>query len=109
MKYDDIKGKIKKYNVVELTSKINYEKKKYLVVSLSKDIMKIVSLLEENGTVAVSPILAISYPLISEVKKLDVSNLLFYIEANNIHVNNAIEFSRKYFKNKGTKEKNAKV
>lgn len=90
MKYDDLKGIIKKHDFVELSTKFQNNLNKCLIVGVSKDILKIALILEENEVAAVSPVVAIPYDILLEVNKIEPHNLLFYSNLNNSHLKKAI-------------------
>lgn len=90
MKYEELRKRIKKNDFVELKTRFQNNLNKCVVLFISKDIIKIAMILEENETAAVSPIIAIPYDILSIVNKIDSHNLLFYSNLNNVHINKAI-------------------
>lgn len=90
MRYEDLKGLIKKHDFVELKTRFQNNLNKCLIVGMSKDIIKIALILEENEVAAVSPVIAIPYEILLEVNKIKPHNLLFYSNLNNSHLEKAI-------------------
>jgi hypothetical protein len=90
MKYEDLKGLIKKHDFVEFSTKFQNKSNKCLIVGMSKDILKIAIILEENEVAAVSPVVAMPYEILLEINKIDPYNLLFYSNLNNYHLEKAI-------------------
>ncbi len=90
MKYNELKDKIKRYDFVEFFTKFQDEPSKGIVISISKDILKIAPILEDTESTAVCPILAIPNESVSEVNKVGDHMLLFYSDLNNLHIEKAI-------------------
>lgn len=90
MRYEEIRGRVKKNDFVELTTRFQNNLNKCVIIFISKDIIKFAMILEENETAAVSPIIAITYDILSVVNKIDSHKLLFYSNLNNVHINKAI-------------------
>jgi hypothetical protein len=90
MKYSEIKEKIKRYDFIEFITKFGKEPTKGVVVSMSKDILKIAPILEDKDKSAVCPVIAIPNDLVSEVKRAGDHMLLFYSDLNNFHIEKAI-------------------
>jgi hypothetical protein len=90
MKYDEIKGSIKKHDFVQLLTKFQTEPAKYVVLSVCKDFIKVAPILEEDGTSAVCPTIAVPHEIISKVEKYENHMLLFYSDLNNLHIEKAI-------------------
>jgi len=90
MRYEELRGRIKKTDFVELRTRFQTNLNKCVILFMSKDLIKIAMILEDNDAVAVSPIVAITYDILSAVNKIDSHNLLFYSDLNNVHINKAI-------------------
>lgn len=103
MKYEEIKGKIKKNDLVEINTKFKNILEKCLIVSISKDMIKVAMILEENEVAAVSPLVAIPYDILLDINKIDNRKLLFYSNLNNLHIERAIVSKN------NNRESNAKI
>jgi len=90
MKYDEIKDRVKKYDFVEFITKFQEDPIKGVIISLSKDILKVAPILEDQDEAAVCPVIAIPNDSVSEVKKVGDHMLLFYSGLNNLHIEKAI-------------------
>jgi hypothetical protein len=90
MRYEELRGKIKKNDFVELRTKFQNNLNKCVILFMSKDLIKIAMILEDGDTAAVSPVMAITYDVLSAVNKIDGHKLLFYSDLNNVHINKAI-------------------
>jgi len=103
MKYEEIKGRVKKNDLVEIKTKFKNILEKCLIVYMSKDMVKVAMILEENEVAAVSPLVAIPYDLLLEINKIDNRKLLFYSNLNNLHIERAIVSKN------NNRESNAKI
>lgn len=90
MKYSDIRGTFKKNDFVEMSTIFSKVINKCIIISMTKDILRVLPILEEDSNTAACPILAIPYGLISSVNKTTKANLLFYSDINNNFIKNAI-------------------
>lgn len=90
MRYEELRGRIKKNDFVELRTRFQNNLNKCVIIFISKDIIKFTMILEENEIAAVSPIIAVTYDILSVVNKIDSHKLLFYSNLNNVHINKAI-------------------
>ena len=90
MKYEEIKGNIKKHDFIELLTKFQTEPAKYVVLSVSKDFLKVVPILEDEGKSAACPTIAVPHEIISKIEKHANHMLLFYSDLNNLHIEKAI-------------------
>lgn len=81
---------LKKYDFIELETFFQKKSGKYVVISVLKDLVKVVPILEEDEKSAAYPIIAIPYSIISNVSKLDANKLLFYSDLNNLYIKEAI-------------------
>ncbi len=81
---------LKKYDFIELETKFQKVPNKYIVISVLKDLVKVVPIIEENENSAICPVMAIPYSIISKVNKIDSNKLLFYSDLNNLHIEEAI-------------------
>lgn len=90
MKYDDVKGNYKKYDFVELETKFQDKPGKCLLISITKDIIKVAPILEDKTSSAICPIVAMPYDIISTINKMDDHFLLFYSDLNNSYIEKAI-------------------
>lgn len=90
MKYEEIKGRFKKYDLVEISTKYSVNDYKYLIISISKDIIRVMQILEDDGTSAVGPVIAMPYSILSKIQKMAKHSILFYLNINNSHIKNAI-------------------
>ena len=90
MKYDQIKGYFRKYDFIEMSTIFQDSPKKYVITSISKDILKVAPIIEEDSASAICPIVAVPIDVISELKKVGNHMLLFYSDLNNFHIEKAI-------------------
>jgi|688.fasta_scaffold829386_1 hypothetical protein len=90
MKYDEIKTLVKKHDFIEMLTIFQDSPKKYVITSISKDILKVAPIIEEDITSAICPIVAVPIDMISEIKKVGNHMLLFYSDLNNLHIEKAI-------------------
>lgn len=90
MKYDEIKGAVKKYDFVEISTKFGDSTGKYVVTSISKDLLKAAPIIEDESRSAICPVVAIPIEIISEINKMGSHMLLFYSDINNFHIEKAI-------------------
>ena len=90
MKYDEIRGKVKKHDFVEIATEFDHTPRKCIVTSISKGIMKVAPILEDESASAVCPVIAMPLNIISEINKVGDHMLLFYSDLNNIHIEKAI-------------------
>lgn len=90
MKYEEIKGYFKKHDLVEISTKYSMFSYKYLVISISKDIIRVMQILEDEGVTAAGPIIAMPYSILSKIDKMASHSILFYLNINNSHIKNAI-------------------
>jgi hypothetical protein len=90
MKYDSLNAKIKKYDFIELATKFNSSSGKYVVTSVSKDLIKVAPIIEDKEQSAICPIVAIPIDIISEINKIGSHMLLFYSDLNNFYIEKAI-------------------
>jgi len=92
MKYEDVKLIAKKHDLVELSTVYSGEQSKYVIVSVTKDILIILPILEDEdeAVAAACPALGIPYSLISSLSKIDNTRLVFYSNLNNKYIDEAI-------------------
>lgn len=90
MKYEELRGKVKKDDLVEIRTIFSDELNKYVIVSMLKDMFVILPILEDSDLAAACPVLSIPYSMISNVNKLDNYMLLFYAGLNNKYIDRAI-------------------
>jgi hypothetical protein len=90
MKYDQLRGIVKKYDFVELSTKFGDASNKYVVTSISKDLLKVAPIIEDESRTAISPVVAIPIDIIMEIKKMGSHMLLFYSDLNNLYIEKAI-------------------
>ncbi len=81
---------IKKYDFIELETKFEKKMSKYIVISVLKDLIKVIPIIEENEKSAACPIVAIPNVIISQINKIDDYKLLFYSDLNNSYIEKAI-------------------
>lgn len=90
MKFEDIKGLIKKNDFVEICTIFSDEINKYVILSVIKDMLLVLPILEDEHLAAACPTVAMPYSFILNIKKIDNSGLLFYANLNNKHIDKAI-------------------
>lgn len=92
MKYEDVKLAVKKHDLVELSTIYSEDQSKYIIVSITKDILVILPILEEEdeAIAAACPTLGIPYSLIASMSKIDNTRLIFYSNLNNKYIDEAI-------------------
>ena len=103
MRFDQINGKIKKYDFVEVTTSFDNIPGKYVVTSISRGIIKLAQIIEDDSASAVYPVVAMPISIISEIKKVGDHMLLFYSNLKNLHIENAI------LSKNNKRKKNAKI
>jgi hypothetical protein len=47
-------------------------------------------ILEDEGTTAAGPVIAMPYGILSKIEKMAKHSILFYLNINNYHIKNAI-------------------
>lgn len=104
MKYSEIRGIFKKNDFVEMNTIFSKTLFKCVIISLSKDILRVMPIVEEGVAVAACPILAIPHGLVSSLNKTQKYNILFYSNINNNIIKNAI-----IAKNDNKKRNSAKI
>jgi len=92
MKYEEVRRIAKKHDLVELSTIYSSDQSKYVVVSVTKDILVILPILEDedDAVAAACPALGIPYSLISSMSKMDNTRLVFYSNLNNKYIDEAI-------------------
>lgn len=90
MKYEDIKSAIKKHDFVEISTIYSDDINRYVIVSVTKDILMVLPILEEAHLAAACPTLAMPYQIIAKIDKIDNIGLLFYSNLNNKYIDDAI-------------------